>query len=459
MILAVWTTACLTALFALRKRVAPALLSPVILVAMSMLLLMAGGVLLYQDVALAQGGAGVQLVISDALVERTAQLLLLSTSAFLVGAALGLARKPATRPRIPSARLRLPPVTLSILAAACALPIVYDLATSGIGHLLDRPLYISDAFGGGSVAIADQLAVAAVVVLGYLAGTWRGAGRAVAVTLAGLYGVLFFAGGSRRLALAPLLFALGIYAAAPGRRSRAGLVVAAGASLYLIPLPLFLRDQARHGLLPYHDRLPAVLLDTSGWDEVGRNVLISFAIIGVTAYVQPHMPLHDLGVSLNPLPGRLVGWYDVAPLHRLNDYTPYGAVGELGNAGSWAVIGYFFVIGLIMAHLDRRVRSLLMNGRTAHALLIVGLVGLFCLFNQQYNLRQSTRMVYYALALDFALIATAWLFSRSRYTDPPRETPQLLEHERDPTSEPAGSPPEVQLSRRGRDGQVPYGPP
>ena len=149
---------------------------------------------------------------------------------------------------------------------------------------------------------------------------------------------------------------------------------------------------------------PRFLEASIGWDAVLLNVLVSFAIIGVTAYAQPLIPGHDLFVSLSPLPGGMAGWYQVAPQHRLNIYTPYAAVGELGNAGYGTVVVYFLAVGLLLALFDRRVRALLQDGRQAHALAIVGLIGLFCLFTVQYNLRASTRMLYYAVAVDLLFV-------------------------------------------------------
>ena len=416
--LLLWAAGLLVALFALRRWLAPAFLSPVVLVAASMIALALGGAWFYQDVALAPGGAGVQLVIGDQLVQDTTRLLLLATSAFLVGSTLGVVRRRGVAQGPAGFRaVVLPEATLVAIAAGCVLPILYTLFVPGVPYLLDRPYYLADAFGGGAAAIAGQLSIAAVLGCGLLASVWRGAGRVLAVALALVYFVSFFALATRVMALAPVLFALGAFAGSPSRRTRIGLAVSAVASVALIGLPLFLRNQVHHGLIPYVHELSGFLSATAGYDVVALNILISFAIIGVTAYVQPTFPSHDLFVSLNPLPGGMAGWYDIADVHRLNVYTPYGAIGELGNVGPAAVVGYFVALGLVMAWLDRRVRAHLVAGRQGPALLVVGLVALFCLYNQQYNLRQSTRMVYYALAIDLALMAWTWFRSRPRDPD------------------------------------------
>lgn len=409
-----WAVALVLALFALRRRIAPPFLSPVVLVAGSMLALTLGGAFFYQDVAMAPGGAGIQLVISDQLVLQTARLLLTATTAFIVGSALVLIR----RRQVPSGgpvgfrAMVLSQSTLTAGAVVCVLPLAYAMVVPGLPYLLDRPYYIATAFGGQLAGIGSQLSIAAVLGCGFLAAAWRGAARVFAVALFAVYLALFFSEATRGLALAPVLFALGVFVAAPGRRARVGLLVAVAASVVLLPLPLFLRSRTHHGLIPYAGQLPAYLAQSSPWSVLALTVLISFAVIGVTAYVQPHFPMHDLLISVNPLPGNSVGWYQIAQVHRLNIYTPYGAVGELGNAGTVAVVAYFVVLGVVMAVLDRRIQEHLRSGLQAPALLVVALVGLFCLYNQQYNLRQSTRMAYYAVALEVAVSVFLWLRAR-----------------------------------------------
>ena len=60
----------------------------------------------------------------------------------------------------------------------------------------------------------------------------------------------------------------------------------------------------------------------------------------------------------DPLPGSLTDWYSRAPVHRLNVFTPYSLVGELGNYGLTALIGYSLATGMVLGYADRRVRQL-----------------------------------------------------------------------------------------------------
>jgi hypothetical protein len=400
---ALWTVGCIGALLLLRSRLAPGILSPVILAVGTLVALAVLGQLFYKDVVGTPGGAGIRLDLSPRLMLDTSKLLLLSASSLLAGATIGLlGQSPSGPARL--RRIELGDGRRAALQAACLVPLVLILATYGIGPLVQRPVYLLTNYGGGLASVGTQLGLGAVIALGYLVASERGLRRILPALSCVAYLTVFFALGSRRLALVPLLFAIGVFAASLGRRARVGLILAAIASLYLVRLPLFLRAQPRHGLLPYVESLPAFLGASIGWDAVFLNVLVSFAIIGVTAYAQPAIPGHDLFVSLSPLPGGMAGWYQVAPQHRLNIYTPYAAVGELGNAGYATVIAYFAVVGLLLALLDRRVRALLRDGRQAHALAIVGLTGLFCLFTVQYNLRASTRMLYYAVAVDLLFV-------------------------------------------------------
>jgi hypothetical protein len=133
------------------------------------------------------------------------------------------------------------------------------------------------------------------------------------------------------------------------------------------------------------------------------NLLFGFANIGCTAFASPLLPVHDLLVAINPLPGGIAGWYAIASAHRINLFTPYAALGELGNHGWLVLVGYCLVVGAILGHLDNSVRQLLAGGRQAYGLALLALAGLFMVISTQYNLRTATRLMYYALAADVAI--------------------------------------------------------
>jgi hypothetical protein len=147
-------------------------------------------------------------------------------------------------------------------------------------------------------------------------------------------------------------------------------------------------------------------------EVLALNLLIGYGVIGRTAFDIPPINQADFLVSVNPLPGGLSGWYQIADDHRLNLFTPMAALGELGNLGWPSVIGYCGTVGFVLAYLDLRVRGLMERGRQLHGLLLLALTVLFTVLSTGYNLRTATRMLYYALALD--ALTRGWIAIRGR---------------------------------------------
>jgi hypothetical protein len=227
------------------------------------------------------------------------------------------------------------------------------------------------------------------------------------------YALVFFSMGSRRFAMVPLLFAVGGLGSAPRSRAwKVGIAAAALASFTLIYVSLYTRSLPEHGLWPYVQALPGITETRYTWKSLALNLLIGYGVIGRTAFDIPPINQADFLVSVNPLPGGLSGWYQIADDHRLNLFTPMAALGELGNLGWPSVIGYCGTVGFVLAYLDLRVRGLMERGRQLHGLLLLALTVLFTVLSTGYNLRTATRMLYYALALD--ALTRGWIAIRGR---------------------------------------------
>jgi hypothetical protein len=409
-VVSLWPTMVLAALLAtvaiglalsLRRRLSPVLLSPVGLAVGALVLLATLGGALYGHVAV-EGSAGVsarlELTVEDTA--RTTRLLLVAAMSVAAGAALVAWLLPAR-----SDRPRRQPVTLSgrvqgWVLVGVALLLVTIVTSYGWQALLQRSVYLQVA-RGSATAVGIELSMGVVVCLGALA---TGLHRHLAFILAGCYFTLYFALGSRRLALFPLLFVLGILSVAPRMRSRWLLLAAAAlVGFFLLRVPLGTRAMASHGLLPYLTNLPTILSAPSDWNAFALNLLFGFGAIGETSFSAPPIPAHDFWVAINPLPGGLAGWYDIAAQHRINEFTPFAGIGELGNHGWQYLVGYCLAVGMVFAWWDARMRALLAAGKQLYGLALVGLAGLFMLVLTQYNLRSATRVLYYAITLALAL--------------------------------------------------------
>lgn len=378
------------------------LLSPVQIVCWGLVALSVLGRWLYPGVASASGGASISLNLTTSENART-QFLLLVGAVSIVSGALFMAGITNRYPRTlapPVKATRISGKRIRFLLWATPVPLIMFLSSYSLPRLLRRSLYIDTGHVGPTSAIAaagSTLSFAAVALLGYVWATHRFRSWVAIVALA--YSVVFFGEGSRLLALVPILFCAGMFAADPSRRNRCWVGVGVALSFYLIGLPLQLRDLNEHGVLPYFAALPGIVSRQHPWAATAQNVLISFPLIGATGF-RLHFPLHDLLISLNPLPGQLAGWYDIAEAHRLNAYTPVAGLGEIANAGWVFVIAVCSGIGAVLAWLDLRSKKHMAEGRQIIGLAIVMCSGLFLLFFVQYNLRSAVRVIYYAVALD-----------------------------------------------------------
>ena len=387
------------------QRLAPLYLSPVFIPAFSFFAMGVLGATLFRLVQDAPQGGGARVRLTDEQTAATLQILVLAAACVLAGGLLtvALARR-IDRPSAAVLRFDVPPAAQAWLLFGAALPLVITVVSSG-SALFRRALYIETAVqDSGLAGIAGQLSIAAVIVLGYLLGTMKTlGGKTVSLLLALSYLMVFFGIGSRRLALFPLLFALGYLVAKRSKLSAALFIVSIPVSLYLIRVALYLRGLGSHGVFPYIEALPGLETYAVGWDSILNNVLISFGIIGATAFQQAHISPEVFWISVNPISGEAAGWYVVASNLRINIHTPFAGIGELANTGIGYLVGYCLVAGAILGIFDLQVQRFLRDGVPMLALATVGFTGLFVLYSIQYNLRPATRMLVYAMVAAVAV--------------------------------------------------------
>jgi len=389
-------------LAATRQRLGPLLLSPVWIVVLGYLGLALTGALFYDDIADANGGAGIRIDLTGQASRDTFWLLMTAATSVLATATITSRVRCPVNPESRPTSLRTTSELNLLLLLASILPLVMVILSSGPGRILERDNYLAGPPGAIS-GIGVNLALAASLGLGYLLTQRLSAPRRVVVlVLIACYGLLFLSFGTRGLALFPILVAAGAYAGRGNLRTKIALGVCGVLGLYLVQLPLYLRGLDHHGLVPYATALPDFFGRALQPAVVGQTVLISYGTIGKTAYEERPIPTGDLWVALNPGPGELSGWYEIADRHRLNIYTPYPALGELGNAGTVAVVAYYAFVGVVLAYLGRRVRFYLATRRPLVPLALLGLVDLFVLYSLQYNLRSANRLLLYAIAFDVA---------------------------------------------------------
>lgn len=342
------------------------------------------------------GGGGMRISLDSFERRQTAYVFALTSGLTLLGTCSVLIlnrRAPAVRLRSFSMSNRAAPLYL----LGALLPLVLVLASIQ-DEFFERDRYLAGVGGSNAFGLGQQLGIASVAIAGNVYGSRKGVLKIVAVLVAVSFVILFLGLGSRRLALTPVAFALGYAIARPGKFFYA-IVPAALISALLLPLPLHLRGLSVHGLIPYSYALDSYNFFATNWVETINNVLIAFPITGATAFGVSPIPLSNLGISLNPLPGAFVGWYEISSSMTHNRWTPFSAVGEAANYGiPWMVlvwVGLGAALGIIEVGMAKVVRA----GYSVAAICAVGLVSLFALQAIQYTMRASTRMLVYALGV------------------------------------------------------------
>jgi hypothetical protein len=241
------------------------------------------------------------------------------------------------------------------------------------------------------------------VALGYLWPRASAGGRVLIGVGVLLYWAIAFAQASRQFALLPLFFALGAFAVSFSKGSRRRVIIAGFAAVLLVPIPLYLRAQDSHGLFPYVEALPGYLSSSAANPMIGvANIFFGFPALALTLAKAPVVPLETIMIELNPLPGQLAGWYQVASSMRINPAVPYAAVGEVAGAGTRFSIAFWFVVGALLAHIDRRIGALLARRYQLFALMMLALSATFVVLASQYNLRNAFRVLVYLVVLDVA---------------------------------------------------------
>ncbi len=206
-----------------------------------------------------------------------------------------------------------------------------------------------------------------------------GTGSRLAVIYAIVFGLLIFISGNKST-LSKFYLALNLLTA----------------FVYLAFL-MSVRPLPNHGLIPY---IGSIFNNSSDiTSNLVFNIYYTF-IFGVfvtsKTIVGDATTVNTILISINPLPGKWVGWYDVANSLRANRFAPYSANGEVFSMGKIFTSVFFTFIGLIFAFMEHKMRSLFKNGSKVFGFIISILCILFVIYSFEYNLRSTMRYLYYA---------------------------------------------------------------
>jgi len=167
-------------------------------------------------------------------------------------------------------------------------------------------------------------------------------------------------------------------------------------SFFFLSYLMTLRGLPTHGLIPY---ITSVFEDSSSTNgSVLFNVYYTF-IFGIFASAQTMIhgttDVADILISINPLPGKLAGWYKIAESRRLNPWTPMSSNGEIFNMGMLFTTFMFTIIGMILCYFEIWMRKFFREKLRLVGFAIALLSLLFTAISFEYNLRSTLRYLYY----------------------------------------------------------------
>lgn len=398
-----------------RRRYPNALLPVNLFLPLLLALNLWAGFLFYDSVSSGRGASAAISLTGDTGA-RTLQEFLLLCCATIAGYMLR-DTKPAThpprilgnlyRPQLPLPNLRiLVIITTSLAFVSSALMV---MGSGGLDAFILRPEYLPGRRGniyilGQVLSILPPLGVGHSMALLTSVTSKQKLILKLLLLIATILQLAVFLGlGTRRLALLPLLLSAGYITAR--RKGTATLMiglVSALLAVQLLQLPLQLRNLTQHGLQPYATALRSGEFDGNSvaGTAFARNLLFSFPLTGQIAYNEPPIPASSTLAAISPLPGGMSGWYEVQTELRINQNTPYNALGHLLNMGLVPGASLCFGLGILLNVADRRSAIYAATHRVFYSVALVGLLGMMALTSTQYSFRATTRFLYYAILVD-----------------------------------------------------------
>jgi hypothetical protein len=338
--------------------------------------------------------------------------LVVAAAAFTAAIVRGFGPQPGTGGRLANI-----PAWLLPSATVPLLLMVIGISPSYLWH---SPGYLSA--GGPTLALKLGSALSIPGVAGAAGAVILRGQRWSGTSVLLCYEIVAFAKGSRLLGIIPLLvLATWLLASNASLRRR----IAIGAptvvvALLALELPLTLRGIPNGGIASYASYLlghPAAF--TFDVRPQLYNLLFGFDLTGYVGRNSARLPLHALTVSVSPLPGGLSGWNNLSAQMRINPATPFNGLGELYNYGWIAAVTYIFLAATFLGEVRRELARRIVSGRLA-GLFVTALTAILTVDLLQYNLRSTSRILYYSLVLAVFVVLVRKPLQKAEPTVPPQ---------------------------------------
>jgi hypothetical protein len=175
---------------------------------------------------------------------------------------------------------------------------------------------------------------------------------------------------------------------------------------YLISL----RQLNEHGIIPYASAI--FVGDSQILESIAFNIYYSF-IFGVFATArtlsESDPNWYYIYVSINPLPGSMVGWPEVAKELMITRFMPYTLHGQVFKMGYTFLIVFFFILGVIFSFFEKVIRKYLIREKKRTAVLFALILALFVFYSFEYHLRSALRYIYYA----YFILLVIWFLKKA----------------------------------------------
>ncbi|WP_143709922.1 hypothetical protein [Kocuria flava] len=264
-------------------------------------------------------------------------------------------------------------------------------------YLFQAPEYLMFAAARPLVSLANVLAPVTVLAIGVVS-TRR---PLLSTVLLAAVLIVLFSYATRLLAGVLLLYAVGRLLGGATLRWHAW-VAALVFALLTLPVPLLNRNQSSHGLLTYMNATWEALTREQYFSHisaaVAENIGFTVPLLQFVAE-KARIPWHSMVVSLNPAPGDLVGWDEVAPTLRVHFYIPYSMLGEFAAFGGLALFTAMFVWGLVVRWCIQRLYQVENPLMPVFLAAGVGLSLITVVYATQYNTRSVVRILTIMVAL------------------------------------------------------------
>ncbi len=276
----------------------------------------------------------------------------------------------------------------------------------GMDDLLFRTEYIpiqSNISNNFFLSLVNVVNLIGFLGLGWASGQLRGAQRFICFLTFFFSLLIYFGDGSRTFGLGLVLFFTGRLIDKKSPLRFIAFIISVPISAMLTNLVISFRRGSTHGLIGNFSQIGQFDFLSAGNYFQSNVSASSFAITGYTGFIANPIPIKNLFIEINPLPGGFTGWYNIANEMRFNYYTPFTSIGELFNYSPLILFLFFAALGLFTRNLVLFQSSSGLSIFNLRQNINVGSILLFVLLSIQYNLRSSLRVLYLAILVNTTL--------------------------------------------------------